>query len=57
MGLLARIRVSRAQPVSPAPAAVSAPTAFAAVELAEDELEQVVGGLERVYVPGLFAAD
>lgn len=46
MALLERIAV----PV-PAPAA-----ALAAGELGDDDLEQVVGGLERVYVPGTIVA-
>lgn len=58
MSLLARIRPPRsAQPAAPAPHAHAAPPAFAGPELGDDDLEQVVGGLERVYVPGVFAAD
>jgi hypothetical protein len=58
MGLLARIRLTGARgPAPSAPAAATAPVAaLAGPELAEDDLEQVVGGLERVYVPGLVAA-
>jgi hypothetical protein len=56
MSLLGRIRLPRAVSPAPAPAAVAVP-AVAGVELAEDELEQVVGGLERIYVPGMFAED
>ncbi len=36
----------------PAAAAIPVP-ALAGAELADDELEQVVGGLERVYLPGV----
>jgi hypothetical protein len=56
MSLLGRIRLARS--ASPAPAAlapISVP-ALAGPELGEDDLEQVVGGLERVYVPGMDAA-
>lgn len=58
MGFLGRIRLPRAETTpSPAPVAASAPsTAFAGPELGEDDLEQVVGGLERIYVPGLVIA-
>ena len=42
---------------APAPVPERAPAeAFAAPELGDDDLEQVVGGLERVYVPGLVTA-
>ncbi len=47
MSLLARI--APPAPAAPAPALAPGPGA----ELGDDELEQVVGGLERVYVPGL----
>jgi hypothetical protein len=59
MSLLGRIRASRAASPVPAPAVLSPVSipAITGVELAEDELEQVVGGLERIYVPGLFSAD
>jgi hypothetical protein len=54
MSVLARIRVFRPEP-DPAPASV---VVAEGPELAEDDLEQVVGGLERVYVPGrVVAAD
>jgi hypothetical protein len=57
MGLLGRIRMTGAQPPAPAPAAAPVVSAvLAGPELGEDDLEQVVGGLERVYVPGLAAA-
>lgn len=58
MGLFGRIRLTGARPPAPpAPVAASVPSAvFAGPELAEDDLEQVVGGLERVYLPGLAAA-
>lgn len=58
MGLFGRIRLTGTQPLAPpAPAASSVATAvLACPELGEDDLEQVVGGLERVYVPGLAAA-
>ena len=55
MGLLARVRpprVAGAQSAAPPP-----PAAFAGAELDDDTLEQVVGGLERVYVPGLAIPD
>ncbi|HST63002.1 MAG TPA: hypothetical protein VLK84_30115 [Longimicrobium sp.] len=39
----------------PAPAAIPVP-ALVGAELDEHELEQVVGGLERVYLPGLVIA-
>lgn len=54
MGLVARIRLP-GPPASPA-AAVSV-AAAAGPELEMDELEQVVGGLERAYLPGLVVAD
>lgn len=50
MAVLERIGV-RAPAPRPAPAAV-----VADAELGDDDLEQVVGGLERVYVPGTVAA-
>lgn len=58
MGLLGRIRLTGAQPPAPpAPVAASVATAvLAGPELGEDDLEQVVGGLERVYLPGLTVA-
>lgn len=56
MSLLARIRIFR-------PEAAAAPVADSAVavlpagpELGDDDLEQVVGGLARVYVPGVIIA-
>ena len=56
MSLLGRIRLAR--PASPAPAGPSLASipAVAGPELGEDDLEQVVGGLERVYIPGLVVA-
>ncbi|HEX2080403.1 MAG TPA: hypothetical protein VHG08_22060 [Longimicrobium sp.] len=39
-----------------APAPAPAAAAPAAAELGDDELEQVVGGLERIYVPGTVVA-
>lgn len=54
MGLVERIRL---QSTAPAPAAVAAVPASAGPELEMDELEQVVGGLERAYLPGLVVAD
>jgi hypothetical protein len=58
MGFFGRMRLPRAEPpASPAPVAASVlAAAQAGPELAEDELEQVVGGLERVYLPGLVVA-
>jgi hypothetical protein len=55
MSLLGRIRLPRAD--APAPAATAVPASSAVVELDDDELEQVVGGLERIYIPGLVVAD
>lgn len=52
MGLLASLRPSAAPP--PAALAVTAETSVA--ELDDDDLEQVVGGLERVYIPGMSVA-
>lgn len=53
MSLLGRIRLVRAEPAAAAPVAAAVPVpALAGPELADDDLEQVVGGLERVYVPG-----
>jgi hypothetical protein len=52
MALLQRIGIR-------APAPIPAPAAMVVVEgpeLGDDELEQVVGGLERVYVPGIVVA-
>ncbi|HEX6041378.1 hypothetical protein [Longimicrobium sp.] len=58
MTLLERIRLPRARPAAPAPAVAAVPVpALVGPELTDDDLEQVVGGLERVYVPGLVAAD
>ncbi|MBW3570475.1 MAG: hypothetical protein KY467_05170 [Gemmatimonadetes bacterium] len=51
MRLLERIRLFR--PASaPAPAAVQVMAPADAPELEDADLEHVVGGLERVYVPG-----
>jgi hypothetical protein len=52
MSVLARIRVFRPDPDPAPPAAIVA----AGPELDEDDLEQVVGGLERIYVPGRVVA-
>lgn len=52
MGFLGRTAPRAEPPASSAP--VSA--ALAGPELADDDLEQVVGGLERIYVPGLVVA-
>lgn len=53
MSLLLRSRPPSPSPATlPVAATVPAP-ALAGAELGDDELEQVVGGLERVYVPGL----
>lgn len=38
------------------PASVPAPAALYGPELDDDDLEQVVGGLERVYIPGMAIA-
>jgi hypothetical protein len=40
---------------TPSPTQPAAPVAVLAsgAELGDDELEQVVGGLERIYLPGL----
>ncbi len=56
MGFPARIRRAAAPPSVPAPPVVPAGTAFAGPELGDDELERVVGGLERVYLPGPVSA-
>ena len=57
MSLLLRSRPRSPRSATATPPAVipaSAPVpALAGSELGDDELEQVVGGLERVYVPGL----
>jgi len=46
------------EPGAPAAAADDAPSLVAAVlELSDDDLEHVVGGLERVYVQELRAAE
>lgn len=52
MSFLGRTPSRAEPPASPAPVA----EAFAGPELADDDLEQVVGGLERIYVPGLIVA-
>lgn len=42
----------------PAASSASAAALLAESELGDDDLEQVVGGLERIYVPGhVVAAD
>ena len=50
MGILGRVRAFR-----PAPAAAPGPAALVVTEdgpeLGDEDLEQVVGGLERAYVP------
>ena len=56
MSLLGRIRLARPASPAPSPAAVAPVPSFGGPELGEDDLEQVVGGLERVYVPGLVIA-
>jgi hypothetical protein len=48
--LLGRIRVFRDAPPPPVPAIRIA--AVEGPELRDDDLEQVVGGLERVFIPG-----
>lgn len=54
MSLLGRIRLFPPAPAdAPRPPAVSvaaAPVAVAGPELGDDDLEKVVGGLERIYV-------
>jgi hypothetical protein len=51
MSLLERIRVLRPEPV-PAPRRAAMVALADAPELEDADLEHVVGGLERVYVPG-----
>jgi hypothetical protein len=53
MSLLGRTRLARPASQAPAAASLVSVPAVAGPELGEDELEQVVGGLERIYVPGL----
>ncbi len=53
-GLLGRIRLFRDEPPPPIP--VFRVVAEGA-ELAESDLEQVVGGLERAFIPGAVRAD
>ena len=55
MSLLGRIRIfpphpAAARPTAPVPVATGGP------ELGDDDLEQVVGGLERVFIPGRIVA-
>lgn len=50
MSPLERIRIVRPEPV-PAPRPVPMMALAAGSELGDDDLEQVVGGLDRVYVP------
>jgi hypothetical protein len=50
-GLLGRIRVFREAPPPPVVPAVRI-VAAEGPELLDDDLEQVVGGLERVFIPG-----
>lgn len=40
-----------------AAAAVAPVPAYGGAELGDDDLEQVVGGLERIYLPGRVVAD
>lgn len=56
MSLLARIRLPRPAAPAPAPASLVSVPVFAGPELEDDVLEQVVGGLERIYVPGVVSA-
>ena len=56
MSLFGRIRLPRAGSPPPSAAAPAPVPVLAGPELDEDDLEQVVGGLERVYIPGLVAA-
>jgi hypothetical protein len=51
MSLLERIRVFRPDP-APAPRRIAVVALVDAPELEDADLEHVVGGLERVYVPG-----
>jgi hypothetical protein len=50
MSLIGRIRLFPADAV-PAPRPAAVPVVDDGAELGEDELEAVVGGLERIYVP------
>jgi hypothetical protein len=50
-GLLGRIRLYRADPPV-APRSVPALALAEGPELEDGDLEQVVGGLERIYIPG-----
>lgn len=50
MSLLERIRPARPAP-APAPPPLPMVALAGGVELEDDDLEQVVGGLERVYLP------
>lgn len=56
MSLLARIRLHRPEAAAAPVAVPDAAVATAAPELGDDDLEQVVGGLERVFIPGLMTA-
>jgi hypothetical protein len=47
---LARVHPPAGQAAAPAPSALYGP------ELDDGDLEQVVGGLERVYIPGMTIA-
>jgi hypothetical protein len=50
MSVLGRIHLFPPD-TAPAPRPAAVPAAAEAAELGDDELEAVVGGLERVYVP------
>ncbi|HEX6370036.1 MAG TPA: hypothetical protein VF006_14035 [Longimicrobium sp.] len=52
MSLLERIRVPRPDSAAPAPRPIPMVALADAPELDDADLEHVVGGLERVYVPG-----
>lgn len=56
MSLLERIRLARSASPAPSAAAAAPAPVPAGLELGEDDLEQVVGGLERVYLPGVTTA-
>ncbi|WP_420128818.1 hypothetical protein [Longimicrobium sp.] len=54
MSLLGRIRLFPPEE-APAPPPPAVPVAAAGPELGEDDLEQVVGGLERIYISRVSA--